>query len=314
MFPAENRMITQLGYVGISASELGEWERFATEILGLELCARAPDGTLHLRMDEHHHRLIVHQGKADDLAYVGWQVADAEALDAAVLKLHGAGVSSCQGTTEELAERKVLGLVKFVDPNDCAVELFFAPSVVAKRPFHPGRPISGFKAGRLGVGHVTLATGEEIKRSTDFYCGVLGFRVSDYADLGETGHPNAIFLRCNPRHHSLAIIKASSAKKLLHLLIEVEAIDDVGTALDLCYRNRVQITRGIGKHGNDQMLSCYIKSPSGFDIEYGWGGRLVDDATWVVQQHSVSRAWGAQTGEEERERARALLSLSESSS
>jgi hypothetical protein len=27
-------------------------------------------------------------------------------------------------------------------------------------------------------------------------------------------------------------------------------------------------------------------------VEYGWGGRLVDDATWIVQRHDRGTLWG----------------------
>jgi 2,3-dihydroxybiphenyl 1,2-dioxygenase len=305
-------MITQLGYVGIVASNIENWARFATEILGLQISERDANGPLYLRMDENHYRIIIHPGIDDDLAYVGWQVRDAEALQAAAANLQLANVPFQHGTADELGRRRVLGLLKFSDPNGDAVELFYGPAVTSENRFRPGRAIAGFKTGPLGVGHVTLATSGELKPSTDFYRNVLGFRVSDYATLGEAGNPNAVFLRCNPRHHSLAIIKTSKpTKKLLHLLLELESIDDVGTVLDECYRNRIEVSRSLGRHSNDRMISCYIKSPSGFDIEYGWGGRLVDDSTWAVEQHAVSRAWGAQTAAEELERARDLLFLSE---
>ncbi|SVD65146.1 uncharacterized protein METZ01_LOCUS418000, partial [marine metagenome] len=32
--------------------------------------------------------------------------------------------------------------------------------------------------------------------------------------------------------------------------------------------------------------------PSGFDVEYGWGARTVDDATWQVQRHEKGSIWG----------------------
>ena len=34
----------------------------------------------------------------------------------------------------------------------------------------------------------------------------------------------------------------------------------------------------LGRHPNDRMFSFYAKTPSGFQFEFGWGGREVDDA------------------------------------
>jgi len=40
------------------------------------------------------------------------------------------------------------------------------------------------------------------------------------------------------------------------------------------------------------MVSFYMQSPSGFEVEYGWGARVVDDSTWQVQQHARGSIWG----------------------
>ena len=49
---------------------------------------------------------------------------------------------------------------------------------------------------------------------------------------------------------------------------------------------------GLGKHTNDQMVSFYVKSPAGFDIEFGWGGIPVDDATWRIGHFDKISVWG----------------------
>ena len=72
--------VTQLGYVGISASNVEEWEHFATEILGLQSNGIDSEGKLTLRMDEYSHRFIVSPSGKDDLEFVGFQVTDEPAL------------------------------------------------------------------------------------------------------------------------------------------------------------------------------------------------------------------------------------------
>ena len=52
------------------------------------------------------------------------------------------------------------------------------------------------------------------------------------------------------------------------------------------------INRTLGRHTNDHMVSFYMASPSGFEVEYGWGARTVDDSTWQVQQHTTGSMWG----------------------
>ena len=51
--------VTQLGYVGLSVSNVEEWEHFATEVLGLQSNGIDSDGNLSLRMDEYSQRFII---------------------------------------------------------------------------------------------------------------------------------------------------------------------------------------------------------------------------------------------------------------
>jgi hypothetical protein len=40
------------------------------------------------------------------------------------------------------------------------------------------------------------------------------------------------------------------------------------------------------------MLSFYVQTPSGFQVEYGYGGRVIDDDVWEVQLHHAPSIWG----------------------
>jgi hypothetical protein len=51
----------------------------------------------------------------------------------------------------------------------------------------------------------------------------------------------------------------------------------------------------LGRHPNDLMTSFYTRTPSDILVEYGWGGREVDDATWQSQEMTtVGSFWGHQ--------------------
>jgi 3,4-dihydroxy-9,10-secoandrosta-1,3,5(10)-triene-9,17-dione 4,5-dioxygenase len=44
---------------------------------------------------------------------------------------------------------------------------------------------------------------------------------------------------------------------------------------------------------NDRMVSFYLANPSGFAVEYGWGGRTIDDTVWQTEHYdSVESIWG----------------------
>lgn len=93
--------VSQLGYLGLSVRDSKQWEMFAAQVLGLQPNGRDPDGSLFLRMDEYHHRFIVHPTGNDDLAYIGWEVATEESLEAMAEQLRQAGIAVTAGTAEE---------------------------------------------------------------------------------------------------------------------------------------------------------------------------------------------------------------------
>ncbi len=79
-------------------------------------------------------------------------------------------------------------------------------------------------------------------------------------------------------------------------MIEVASLDDVGRAMDRCARRGAPASATLGRHANDLMVSFYVRTPGGFDIEYGTDGRLVNDATWVSQETTAISLWGHQWG------------------
>ena len=276
--------VTQLGYVGISASDMDQWEKYATETLGLQISGKDDDGTLYLRMDEYQYRFAIHPTGKDDIDYVGWQVSSEQQMHQIADQLKSGGVSVIQADREEAKARRVEGLIKFQDPDGVDTEVFFGPPICFDSPFNSTRSISGFVTGNLGLGHVVMYAAD-LEKTVSFYRDLLGLRISDFIR-------SLTFFHCNPRHHSLAIIEAKAPTHLNPFMIQLNSLNDVGATFDMVQDSDVSITRGLGRHTNDHMTSFYMKSPSGFDVEYGWGAREVDDATWQVQRHEKGSIWG----------------------
>ncbi len=285
--------VTSLGYLGLGVKNPDAWEKFATEILGLQSAGRTDDGRLLLRMDEYAYRFALHRDDADDLAYAGWEVADSASLREVAERLRAIGVEARTASAEEAAARRVTELIRFADPNGLACEAFYGPSVEFENPYHSPRPIGGFVTGAQGVGHIVIAVAD-IEKSLRFYCEGLGFRMSDTIDMNFGGSMKftMAFLHCNPRHHTIALIPIPAPKRLHHFMLQLRAIDDVGATMYLVQDKGIEITSSLGRHTNDHMLSFYMRTPSGFEIEYGWGARVVDDATWHVQKHHSPSIWG----------------------
>jgi len=75
-------------------------------------------------------------------------------------------------------------------------------------------------------------------------------------------------------------------------MLETNSLDDVGSGLDAATKSGATLATTLGRHTNDQMVSFYVVTPSGFEVEYGWGGRLIDDSVWQVQRHDRGALWG----------------------
>lgn len=283
--------IEALGYVGLEVSDIGAWKTFATEVLGLQVASRE-DGTVDLRMDQYAVRLRLHEGARDDITYIGWEVRDAAALRRLAQRLAEVGVPVVSAGLDLAADRRVAELIRFTDPEGTPHEAFYGPLQRTAEPFVS--PIGvRFKTGRQGLGHVVLSCRDK-PAMMDFFLNLLGFRLSDHIDTEVIpGRPLQIsFLRCNGRHHSLALAAVPIPKKIVHLMVEAQSIDDVGRALYRCLARGIHLSFTLGRHSNDEMLSFYPVSPSGFDIEYGWGGLEVDDESWHVLTHDTNSAWG----------------------
>ena len=286
--------VSQLGYLGLNVSDLDEWEQFAGQLLGLHVVDKTAEG-FGLRMDEYQHRFIVRQGSDDDVAFIGWELTDEHALQELRRQLENDGFEVQTGSPEEARARGVIELLKFKDPSGISSEAYCGPLMNFREPFQSPRPISGFVTGTMGLGHIVIRV-DDSASSLHFYRDVLGMRVSDFIELGAgSRHGNAIsltFMHCNPRHHTVAFGQIPARKRLMHFMLQAKSLDDVCSTMYLAQDRGVQISGSLGRHTNDHMVSFYMRSPAGFEIEYGFGARTVDDATWKVQHHYSGSIWG----------------------
>ena len=280
----------KLGYLVFEVSQLAAWETFATEVLGLQVARRLDEGGLALRMDDHEQRIVLTEGPADDLVALGWEVADAAALENASQRLAAAGFRVTPGTAAEKARRRVAGLAKYEDPAGIPSELHHGPAL-SKEPFRSTVVRGGFVTGDQGLGHAVISANSQ-DESKRFYRDVLGFRLSDHIVCDLHGFAvNIAFFHANRRHHTIAFGDRQK-KRIHHFMLEARSMDDVGLAFDRSLRAGVRIINTLGKHPNDKMFSFYAKTPSGFQFEFGWGGREVDDATWEPTTYDHISEWG----------------------
>ncbi len=265
-------LIRSLGYLAVGSAQLDDWAGFAGGLLGMEVAGRDAGG-LTLRNDSRAGRLFVAPDSGERIAAIGWEVADADALARLAVLLDNAGHRTMRGGAELAAQRHVSDVLVAHDPAGNRLEFFYGAEQAA-RGFKPGRAISGFRTGALGLGHVVLTT-TSLDALMPFYTELLGFRLSDYA----LRPFKAYFFHLNARHHSFAVIETGQ-EGFHHLMVELNSLDDVGQGYDLAQLEEGRVGVTLGRHTNDFMTSFYARSPSGFMIEYGWGGRSIDPAGW----------------------------------
>src|ERR1700733_3602889 len=86
-----------LGYVGVRAKDLGNWASYGSGLLGLQRIDKSRS-TLAFRMDDRKQRIIVDAGGGGEgIAFFGWEVIDAAALDALAAHLEAAGIKVARG-------------------------------------------------------------------------------------------------------------------------------------------------------------------------------------------------------------------------
>ncbi len=293
--------IRSLGYLRIEATDVPAWREYGLKVLGMVEGQGSDPAALYLRMDDFPARLVIFPGERDRLAQAGWEVANEGELAEIADALDAAGVAMEKVSDADLADRRVAGLIRFDDPSGNTLEVFHGAALQHRRVVSPYGHT--FVTSEQGLGHVVLSTRDD-EEALHFYRDVLGFKLRDSMRLppqlvGRPADGPPAWLRffgCNPRHHSLAFLPMPTPSGIVHLMIEVGNADDVGLAMDRAARRKVPMSATLGRHVNDLMLSFYMKTPGGFDVEFGTEGRQVEDESWIARESTAVSLWGHDFG------------------
>ncbi|WP_339408428.1 VOC family protein [Pseudomonas helleri] len=275
--------IRGLSYFVAESTDPVQWQRYAQDVLGM-MVSEAPTGGVYVKMDERPFRMLVVPGGESRYLASGWELASERAFNAAMETLDQADVSWRLGTAEQCDQRGVQALLHVTDPSGNHHELSWGHRSDCQ-PFVSPQGVPGFITGDMGLGHTVLPA-PNFDATLAFAKEVLGFELSDIFNFrpDPSAPPIRIhFLHCkNSRHHSLALAEYPVPSGCVHVMVEVESMTEVGRAYDRSIAHSVPQSATLGQHLNDRMTSFYMKTPSGFDLEYGYGGLLVD---W--QEHSA---------------------------
>lgn len=280
--------VSSLGYVALNVADLGAWRDLLEQVFGLEPRERV--GAVDYRMDGYHHRFSLYPGTQEGVAALGWEMESIATLDALAETLRSLQVEVTPGSAELCAERKVKRLYSFTCPQiGVASEIYYGP-LVSNTAFSPRRGINGYKTGNLGLGHVVFWV-KDLAAADAFYRDVMGFNISDYIAWDDN---DAIFYHCNKRHHTLALMQEAPGRPagaLNHIMLEATSLDDVGYGYDIVRDRGIPVMIEPGKHSNDHMQSFYLQTPTGFWMEYGFGG-LEIGPEWEIKNYDQPMLWG----------------------
>lgn len=285
--------IDSLVYIVAQSNDLAKWRDYAENMLGMST-ADAADGSLLVKMDERDFRFQIVAGDENKYLISGWQVADAGVLDAVAAAAEEAGLSVEQGSAEDCTARKVEKLIRFADPSGNQHEVVVGYTGGADA-FTSPIGVGGFVTGAQGLGHTVLPA-LNFDATLNFFVDKLGFGVSDEFDF-QPPVPDAPmvrirFLHTNSRHHSVALAEMPDPSGCVHAMVEVTSMTDVGKAHDRLQQRGEKLMATLGQHANDKMTSFYVKTPSEFALEYGWGGATVEPGVHETTRHDAPSIWG----------------------
>lgn len=282
--------ISSLAYVGFKVTDMPRWQALLKGVYGAEIVSDV-GGTSKFRVDGYHHRITLETAASDAVGFVGWELGTTAALEAIVQRLDETGIDVKAAPAALCADRNYSAVYTFTDPHLMVTAELAAGPINTKAAFTPSRAIAPFNVdAKLGLGHLVFWVAD-LDEAVAFYKDVLGFKTSDTMAWDDN---EAVFMHCNKRHHTIALMAQADGRpagKLGHLMLESTAQDDVGTGYDLARDMNFNIMLEPGKHTNDLMQSFYLETPSGFWMEYGFGGRLIE-GEWTVEHYDAPMLWG----------------------
>ena len=285
--------IRALSYFVAQIGDVQKWQHYAENVLGM-MTSPAAGGGLYIKMDDRPFRMLIVEGAESRYLASGWELGSKTAFDAMLARLDASAVAYELADAAFCAQRQVNEAALLQDPAGNRHELTWGYRSDCQ-PFVSPQGVPRFLTGDMGLGHTVLPT-PNFDECAAFYQNVLGFEISDIFNFRPAPDAPATrihFLHCgNARHHSLAIAEYDVPSKCVHVMVEVDSMTEVGRAHDRRQAHGVPLSATLGQHLNDKMTSFYMKTPSGFDLEYGCGGLQVDWNQHTAFEFTKVSIWG----------------------
>jgi catechol 2,3-dioxygenase-like lactoylglutathione lyase family enzyme len=240
--------VRKIAHASYEMPDVDKQVEYYTEILGLTLVDRDKDAA-YLASTVDHHSVVLRKGAEAKCVRVGFEIAPDDELDAFEQQVRGKGIKT---ERKKDPEPTIGDAVTFADPKGTVMEVFKRGEFTGQR--FQAKGVVPHKLGHVAF-HVT-----EVKKVTDFYCDVLGFRVSDW--MGDFFS----FLRCGPDHHTINLMETGTNRHF-HTAFELRDWGHLQTACDYLSVNGYKLLWGPGRHGIGHNLFAYHRAPNGLITE-----------------------------------------------
>jgi len=261
-------VISAMGHLAIQTTDLESSLFDAVQVLGLRETGRE-GSTVFLAAADVHHELVYIASEQNAVDHIGLVARDREALGEIRERVERAGFPVL---ADSPLEEGIAEAFSFVGPEDWLFEIYLGMDAAPLEPTHgPDR-----------FGHINLHP-QNVEAMRDFLIEILDFKVSDII-----GDDFAYFLRCNPDHHGIALIKGKGS--LHHHAWQTQSIADLGRLGDRLDRIGRNLIWGPVRHGAGHNIAAYFVEPAGSVIE------LYTDLEQIYDESRPPVVWSADDG------------------
>lgn len=239
--------ISEIGYVSLATRDLRASIDNAEKILGLTTLETTKDRA-YFSSGTGTRDLVYTASDVDGADHFGLIAPNLEEFEAIRAKVQDRGYRIV--SRDSIQDFIEVGFA-FIGPEGFTFNIHLGESRYDRRS-------GGYGPDRLG--HFTVRCQNPLA-FVEFLVQVLDFRVSD-----RIGVDQGFFLRCNPDHHGIAIVK-SDWTGLHHHAWETQSIADLGRLGDRLAAAGSRLIWGPVRHGAGHNIAAYYEEPNGSVIE-----------------------------------------------
>jgi catechol 2,3-dioxygenase-like lactoylglutathione lyase family enzyme len=276
--------VKRLGHTTLTTPDIERQIAYYTEVVGLALVERTKDRAF-LACKQGLEAIALEPGKSNSLTRIAFQVAPDSDLGEVA---HGLAKHQVKTERRKDISPGVGEAIVFTDPKGSLVEIF-----ADYRFAEDDNRTAGIMPIKLG--HVAYRV-DDVQKTVNFYCDVLGFRVSDWRD------DTFAFLRCNTDHHTVNFVY-DAEPQLHHIAFEVKDWAAIQHAAEMLAKHDIHLVWGPGRHIIGHNIAIYHRNADKVRVEFFCEMDLMKDESlgyfdprpWHQDRPQRPKVWGPET-------------------